>query len=250
MNKYRTLISSLVLATFIGAPLVSSAATSGTLDTINNPQNVVCEALAQIGMPCVGNRNQDSNDNQNQPTGNIVGDGTTSRPYVKSAVTLVQVPNETEIYQIINGQKHLIPTLDIFYDYGYTNGMVQVISAAQLNRYPRVRLVQAKGDSKHTYYITEGGLIRLIPNKKVFEAYGNRSDEIIIISKRELNYYPVNQFVFQEDPLNKDVFQLIGGGKSYLTPTAVRRMGIRDIDVAPVSKAELDAYKMLAPVLK
>lgn len=250
MNKYRILLSVLVLVTLVGAPLVSMAATDSVITTVNNPQNFLCEALAQIGMPCVGGSYATAQENASPTqTNNIVGDGTVPRPYVKSNVTLVQVPNQTEIYLIINGRKHLIPTMDIFYDYGFTDSLVQPMSETQLNRYPRIKLLKAK-DTKQVYYLTEGGMVRLIPNNKVFKSYHNQPNEVITISKRELNYYPVNEFVFQEDPLNRDIFQLTGNGKRYLTPMAVRRMGVRDIDIAPVSKAELDAYKTLSPVLK
>ena len=98
--------------------------------------------------------------------------------------------------------------------------------------------------------MTEGGLIRPVINpKKIFEFYGDRNEDIITISRKEFNFYPTNQYVYQEAPLNRDVFQISGSGKRYLTPMAVARRNINWEQIAPVSQAELNYYKTLAPLL-
>ena len=89
----------------------------------------------------------------------------------------------------------------------------------------------------------------MIPDKKVSDSYGDRNEDIIVISKKEFNFYPQNQFVFLERPLRRDVFQIVSGKKRYVTPMAVQRMGIRDSDVAPVNETELNYYKTGSPII-
>src|SRR5206468_2532345 len=106
-------------------------------------------------------------------------------------------------------------------------------------------LAQVKG-SNQIYYLTEGGMIRPIPSQSVFDSYGDRKEDVIAISTKEFNYYPENQYVFLETPLNRDVFQLTNGGKRYLTPMAVSRLHISADQIAPINQTELNTYKTLA----
>lgn len=167
------------------------------------------------------------------------------------SVNLVRVKGKEEIYEIVGGKKHFIPTMDIFRDYGFQVEWIQEVTQEQLDKFPRVKLMQVTGDKKKTYYFTEGGMIRLIPDKNVFNSYGDREEDIIIISKKEFNWYPQNQFVFLENPLNRDVYQLVDGGKSkrYLTPVAVKRMKINPDNIAPINEAELSSYRTLKPIV-
>ena len=166
------------------------------------------------------------------------------------SVNLVRVKNQPEIYEIVGGKKHLIPTMDIFYDYGFKLEWVQDITQKQLDKFPRIKLMQVTGNKKKTYYFTEGGMIRLVPDKNVFNSYGDREEDIIIISKKEFNFYPQNQFVFLENPLNRDVFQIIQGKtKRYITPQAVKRMKIDSEQIAPINQTELATYKTDKPIV-
>ena len=166
------------------------------------------------------------------------------------SVNLVRVKNQPEIYEIVGGKKHLIPTMDIFYDYGFKLEWVQDITQKQLDKFPRIKLMQITGNKKKTHYFTEGGMIRLVPDKNVFNSYGDREEDIIIISKKEFNFYPQNQFVFLENPLNRDVFQIIQGKtKRYVTPQAVKRMKIDFEQIAPVNQTELATYKTDKPIV-
>ena len=166
------------------------------------------------------------------------------------SVNLVRVKGKEEIYEIVGGKKHLIPTMDIFFDYGFKMEMVQDISQAQLDKFPRIKLMRVNGDKKRTYYFTEGGMIRLIPDKNVFNSYGDREEDIIVISKKEFNFYPQNQFVFLENPLNRDVYQLVNGkAKRYLTKSAVKRMKLNSEQIAPINQTELATYKTDKPII-
>ena len=166
------------------------------------------------------------------------------------SVNLVRIKGQEEIYEIVGGKKHLIPTMDIFFDYGFKLEVVQDITQKQLDKFSRIKLMQMTGDKKKTFYFTEGGMIRLIPDKNVFNSYGDREEDVIVISKKEFNWYPQNQFVFLENPLNRDVYQVIGGKtKKYLTQAAVKRMKIDPEQIAPINQTELANYQTDKPIV-
>ena len=55
--------------------------------------------------------------------------------------------------------------------------------------------------------------------------------------------------MFLDSSLYKDVFQLVNGKKRYITPMAVKKMRIRDVDIAPVNQTEFSYYKIASPVV-
>ncbi len=251
-----------------------------SLGGLTDPNGLICSTLALIGLSCTGSSttayqpqshgfNFDifsgsaktgtsgiaqtsggsgtSGVSNNALTGAIATAGT--KDLSGNDINLVQVAGKPDIYELVNGQKHAFPTMTIFADYGYTADMVQTISQAQLDKYPRANLLTVHGDTKQFYYLTEGGMVRPVPNDTVLAAYGDRKEDAVQVSQKEFNFYPQNQYVFTEVPLNRDVFQFTNGGKRYLTPMAVARLHIPDEQVAPVIQAELDTYKTLAPVI-
>lgn len=244
---------SVPLLTSVGLILVPFVVNANTHNfDFSDPNTVVCEALARIGMGCrtsqatplptsSSNTNEDSN-----LTATIYNSGSKGK---RGDIVLVRVRGQAEIYEIIGGKKHLIPTKDIFYDYGFRDELIQNVTAEELNRYSRVKLVKKESDTKKTYYLTEGQMLRQIPNKKVSDSYGDREEDVVVISKKEFNFYPQNQFVFLERPLRRDVFQIVSGKKRYLTPMAVERMKIRSVDVAPVNETEMTYYKTGSPIV-
>lgn len=261
INGYLVLF--LISVGLILVPFIVSANTKNF--NISDPNATVCEALGRIGIGCgtpyVSNISSPvvsaspvlvplavssptltgDTSNNSSLTATIYNSGSKNKK--RGDVILVRIIGRVEIYEIIGGKKHFIPTKDIFYDYGFRDELIQNITAEELNRYPRVKLIRVEGNNKKTYYLTEGQMSRLIPNKKIFDSYGDREEDIIIISKKEFNFYPSDQFIFLERPLKRDVFQIVNGKKRYVTSMAAKRMKIRNIDVAPVNETELSYYK-------
>lgn len=174
----------------------------------------------------------------------ILGGGTQRRAVIDPVITIVNVPDQTEFYRIIGGKKHLIPNTEIFYSYNLSPEIVQQISAKELDKYPMAKLFTVASDESNTiYYLTGQGMIRPILNDKVFDSYGNRKEDVIMVNQKEFNYYPRNQYIFVDRPqVNRDIYQITGGIKRYLTPVAIRRMKIKESEIAPVSQIEFDAY--------
>jgi hypothetical protein len=228
-------------------------------------------------LPLVPTRAQSQGGFANSIAGNTInsvglGGNTTAKPSTSSAgsstsifgglfggktsaagepvITVVNVEGQPEVYRIVNGLKHALPTTQIFYSYGYQLSTVQKISAQELAKFPTARLFTvepAKGEdpakNPTIYYLTEGGMLRPILNDAVFYSYGNRKEDVITINQKEFNYYPRNQYIYLERPkLDRQIYQITGGMKRYLTPVAVRRLDLKEKEIAPVNQFEFDAY--------
>ena len=226
----------------------------GSAQTTNyvGSANYVSSAQTIIPSPAVATTISSNTSNSSGNNSNLAATIFTAgkKSEGSDSVNLVRVKGQSEIYEIVGGKKHLIPTMDIFYDYGFKLEWVQDITQKQLDKYPRIMLMQVTGDKKKTHYFTEGGMVRLVPDKNVFSSYGDRDEDVIIISKKEFNFYPQSRFVFLENPLNRDVFQLIQGKtKRYVTPQAVKRMKIDSEQIAPINQTELATYKTGKPIV-
>lgn len=223
----------------------------------------VCDILGSIGLGCGVSKNSSyQSKQQNSNLQASVYNVTVRRTSSDDEVILVKVPavngikptlglNTNEaIFEIIRGQKHFIPAMDIFFDYGFDLSAVQSITHKDLKSFPRAKLVNVFGDKKSDYYITEGHMIRLIPNENIFESYGDRREDVITISKKEFNFYPRNQYVFIENPLSNHVFQISGDGvKRYVVPQVVKRLRITQEQVAPINNAQFNAYSYGQPIM-
>jgi hypothetical protein len=222
-NLYKiTLVSMLVFgAVFMASPLIAVAQTTAQTDTGGFSLNIFDWLF-----------------------------GSSASSY-DPVISIVQVPGTDEVYRIVSGQKHLIPTNDIFLSYGYSSRIIKPMTAADLARYPFARLFQVTGDeSGVVYYLTDNGSIRPMLNDDVFFSYGNRKEDIILITQKEFNFYPRNQFVYVNAPYeNRDVFQIVGGVKRFVTPMALKRMKIKDFEVMPINITEFDAYPPSAPII-
>ena len=241
------------------------------------PKVLVCDVLESLGLGCGSssiqsgnsspNSSSSSNNNgdeqgQNNYLGASITNAAIRRIVSDEEVTLVKIPaggdirptigltTNDAVFEIIKGQKHFIPTVDIFFDYGFDLSVVQSITRKDLELFPRAKLVNVYDSGKDIYYITEGYMIRLIPNDRVFKSYGDREEDIIMISKKESNFYPRNQYVFLENPLSADVYQIVDDGtRRYVVPQVMKRLRIGQYQIAPINKIQLDAYKHGQPII-
>lgn len=253
----------LILVMLLGAYASSAFAYMNPDQVINDSRNeneLVCNVMGGLGLFCAGYTKtavpaQTSNSSppavdsaSNTNLSATIYSGNIVKKFSKNEISLVKAVGSNYVYEIVNGMKHLMPNAEIFNDYGYKAEMVRLISQSELNQYPRVKLIQAKGDKK-VYYLTETGLRRLLSDTKIYESYGSQKSDIVIISKKEMNIYPENRFIYLESPLNRDVFMINGAYKQYLTPMAIRRMGLKISQVAPVNQFEMSFYKVGEPVI-
>ncbi len=250
------LLGLIVLALFL-LPLSSTKAQNqqkqGSLGA-SLAGNTICSA----GLGCEQSQNAGSNSGQSTtpsllPFSGLFGGGAPNLAG-DPVITVVNTDGQTAVYRIMNGLKHSIPTTEIFYSYGLNLDMVQKISSQELSRYPIARLFIVAGteedENPTIYYLTEGGMLRPMLNDEVFYSYGNRKEDVITINLKEFNYYPRNQYIYVERPkINREIYQITGGIKRYLTPVAVKRMNLSEYEIAPVGQTEFDAYPDGEPVI-
>lgn len=217
--------------------------------------------LCTSGLGCQQQQASTSGDSGTQaqtpnlfPFSGLFGGDNSSSQIGAPVITVVNVEGQTAVYRIINGIKHSIPTTQIFYSYGLTTAMVQKITAKELAQYPDAKLFIVEGteeeENPQIYFLTEGGMLRPVLNDEVFFSYGDRKEDVISINQKEFNYYPRNQFIYLERPqIDRDIYQITGGVKRYLTPVAVKRMDLKEDEIAPVNQFEFDAYPEAEPVI-
>ncbi|OGN00559.1 MAG: hypothetical protein A3B91_01645 [Candidatus Yanofskybacteria bacterium RIFCSPHIGHO2_02_FULL_41_29] len=245
-------ISLLVLGILLGLFLLPlNPGKAQTNQTTTGKPASFSDALAANTLCSAGLQECGTSSDTQQPSGNLLSglfSGSSNGPNFDPIISVVNVTGQTAVYRIINGKKHSIPTTEIFYSYGFDLNIVQEITKEELDKYPLARLFIVEGAEEENptiYYLTDGGMIRPILNDKVFYSYGDRKEDVIAVSQKEFNYYPRNEFIFLERPkLDREIYQITGGVKRYLTPVAVKRMNLRENEVAPVNQIEFDEYPM------
>lgn len=214
---------------------------------------IAANTLCSAGLGCsTPQETQQATPSAPSLLGGLFG-GSNSGPNFDSIISVVNVPGQTAVYRIVEGKKHSIPTEEIFYSYGFDLNIVQDITQKELDKYPLARLFIIAGadeDNPTIYYLTDQKTIRPILNDKTFYSYGDRKEDIIAINQKEFNYYPRNEFVFVERPeLSRDIYQITGGIKRYLTPVAVKRMDLKETEIAPINQIEFDEYPEGEPII-
>ncbi|KAF0216412.1 MAG: hypothetical protein FD167_5178, partial [bacterium] len=191
----------------MGQAQQSSPNSSSTVKAAGFSDNIAANTLCSAGLGC--ERVQSQQSSSTSLLSGIFG-ASDAGPNFDPVISVVNIPGQTAVYRIIKGQKHSIPTEEIFYSYGFDLDIVQKITKTELDKYPLARLfiVEGSGEENPTiYYLTDTGMLRPILNDKVFYSYGNRKEDIITINQKEFNYYPRNEFVFVERPqLNRDIY--------------------------------------------
>ncbi len=239
-----------IIAGLFLLPLIAIKAQTNSSFSQSIAGSTICSAGLGCNQPKTsGQTGQTSQTTQSASTNilpfNLFGGGSDTGSKAGAPVlTIVNVEGDTAVYRIINGLKHSIPTTQIFYSYNLTLDMVQKVTPEELAQYPTARLFQVEGDdTKTVYYLTDNGMVRPILNDKVFYSYGDRKEDIITINQKEFNYYPRDQYIFVERPtVDREIYQITGGVKRYLTPVAVKRMNLKESEIAPINQTEFDAY--------
>jgi len=153
---------------------------------------------------------------------------------------LLRAASETKVYEIISNFKHWIPSPQVFNAYGFSWQKIQITNSSEINKYSRVKLLRAQGDTK-VYYLTESGQIRHIPNPEIFNSYNNNWDEILTVSQTEIDSYPISNLIRLEN--GTKVYKLENGTKRWITTAEVfNRLEYDWSKIAPADQTELNYY--------
>lgn len=251
-------IGLLIIAIFLGLiflPLGAGKAQTGSssvtrTQTASLTDSISANTLCSTGLGC------SQTEQTSQGSSSLLGGlfGGSGGPNFDPVISVVNVSGQAEVYRIINGKRHSIPTTEIFYSYGFDLNIVQNITQQELGKYPLARLFMVEGteedENPAVYYLTDGGMLRPILNDTVFYSYGDRKEDVITINQKEFNYYPRNQFIYVERPkIDRDIYQITGGIKRYITPVAVKRLNLSESEIAPVNQIEFDEYPEGEPII-
>ena len=159
--------------------------------------------------------------------------------YLETA-ELLRAIGHYKVYRIIDGKQLWIPTISAFNAQGLKWEDIQEVSQAEVNQYPRAKLLQATGDPK-VYYITESGLKRHLINPQVFTSYNNKWEDIVQVTPAELNSYSDNILIKAQGDYK--VYKIEDNKKRWIkTNEAFNRLNYDWSKIAPVNTTEINAY--------
>lgn len=159
----------------------------------------------------------------------------------KEVRSLVRAKNTSVVYEIIGGKKRRIATPEIFLKLGLDWNDVVEVTTAELNFYPRLKLLRVSDDPR-VYFITDSGLKKWIRNLGIFNSYANSWNDVVIISAKDLDIYPDVELIRLEG--SDKVYKVEDNTKQWIkTSVALKRLGYSLDRVVPVNKTEFEFYE-------
>jgi len=157
---------------------------------------------------------------------------------------LIRAIGDYKVYLVVNGLRHHIPNPEIFLDYGFGWTDVKDVPLETVNKYPMARLIKESNQEK-IYYLSASEVKKWIPTADIFNSYGNKWEDIQVISKKEMTSYPESNIMQYEGTL-----YLISGNYKRLIPSDAifnKNKYNRDL-VLSANKTEFDWYMTGSPV--
>lgn len=167
--------------------------------------------------------------------------------YTKSKA-LYRANNSSDIYALLNGKKHYISSPASFNEYGYDWNNIKTISGAELDKYPRVKLIKSP-DNPTIYYLyqrQEKKWLKInIPSPTVFVSYPDNSwGDVVVVNDLDINSYPDAKLIRQlAGKNNSAVYYLENNEKRFVSEEIFKRYNFNPAEIVEVSEAHLNAYK-------
>ncbi|MBU3924335.1 DUF5018 domain-containing protein, partial [Patescibacteria group bacterium] len=125
---------------------------------------------------------------------------------------LIRTIGDYKVYLVVNGIRRHIPNPEIFLDYGFTWSDVKDVPSETITKYKPARLVRESKQGK-IYYLSALGVKKWIPTAEIFTSYGNKWEDIQVISKKEMDSYATS-----------NLMKLIGSPDVYLIENNTKRL--------------------------
>jgi len=146
---------------------------------------------------------------------------------------------------VTNGIKRHIPNPDIFLDYGFSWSDVKDVDQSVIDKYRTAFLIRASKEPE-VYYLTNG-IRKLVPTLEIFNSYGNKMEDVQIVSKMEMASYVVTNLVRLKG--SDDIYLIDGGAKrKILNAVVFDRYDFDWNHVIDINQAELDYYTDGKPI--
>lgn len=160
--------------------------------------------------------------------------------YLEAKAKLLRAVGHNRIYRVINGRILWVPTVSAFNAQGLKWEDVQSTNETDVNKYPKVKLIKAKGDDR-IFYVTDSGMKKHIINGEVFNSYNNKHSDVIEVSPEVISsFYTVDLF---KDQNGNKIYKIEGNEKKWIkTAEAFRRHNFDWNKIVPANDVELNAY--------
>ncbi len=154
---------------------------------------------------------------------------------------LIRLINDYKVYLVTDGTLRHIPSPQIFLDYGFKWDDIQDVDEPIVSKYKNTYLVRESG-TEEVYYLNKNGVRKHIPNEEIFNSYGDKWEDVQVVSKTEMESYPVSNLIRLE---GSDDVHLVSENVRKLIPDAATfdRKGFDWNRIVSVNKTEFNWYR-------
>jgi hypothetical protein len=166
---------------------------------------------------------------------------TTLKQYPDYEDNLIRQRNDYKVYLVVNGVKRHIPNPPIFLDYGFLWTDVVDTDQSVIGKYKDTYLIKESGKDG-IYYVNPQGVRKLIPTTEVFNSYGDKMTDVQIVSKLEMDSYPVSNLI--RLGTSPDVYLVQGNIKKHVPSVKIANKYKLNLNqVMSVNQTEFDYYQ-------
>ncbi len=155
---------------------------------------------------------------------------------------LVTTNNNPNIYAIVNKQKYLIKSPNIFKSYNFSWNEVETITDKALNKYSDAQLVKTIKNPSVYYLYNNYNRKKSLLSEIAFKSYrGNSWKKVILVNKLDLNQY--RDLVLVKEKNNPTVYLIQNNIKKPIKSWDVLvKHKLDDQPIGIISKKDLDSY--------
>lgn len=153
---------------------------------------------------------------------------------------LIKLKGDYKVYLVTNGVRRHIPNPQVFLNYGFNWDDIKEVDESTAAEYKDTYLVRESGEDE-VYYLNGNGVRKHIPTAEIFDSYGDKWGDIQIVSKTEMESYPISDLVQLEG--SNDVYTLTGNMKKLIPdPETFKKYKLDWSKIIKINKAEFDYY--------
>lgn len=180
---------------------------------------------------------------------NIVVAGEEFALYTKASA-LLKTYASPDIYAIMNGQRHFISSPASFNEYGFDWMKVRTVSQAELEKYPRARLIKS-GTGNTIYYLfqkPEGQWLKInLGSPTVFASYpANYWGNVISVTELDVDSYPDVKLIKTKG--SSDIYYLENNERHLISNETFVKRGYNKYEICEVNQTHLESYKISSAI--
>ncbi|MCK4799660.1 hypothetical protein KAS31_01660 [Candidatus Parcubacteria bacterium] len=148
--------------------------------------------------------------------------------------------DQSRVYRIINGKRLWIPTISVFNAQGLKWDEINNVSSPELEKYPRLKLIKAKGDDR-IFYVTNSGMKKHILTGEVFSSYNNKYQDVVEVDTQVIDSLETVDLI--KDSKGHRVYKIEGNQKRWIrSAEAFNRNNFDWNKIAPSNDTDINSY--------